>query len=126
MTVKHALKWADSVRPNQLTTEMKLGFLHDIEGLVQTEIMYKGTDETPRYGDAASEDTASDDAASEEALSAAPPYDNLYGWYLCAMIDLVQGNTELYANDKAVFGKAYADFARWYQRTNGGMRLGKL
>ena len=116
MTVKHALEWADSVRPNQLTTEMKLGFLHDIEGLVQTEIMYKGTDELPRY----------DSAASEEALSAPPPYDNLYGWYLCAMIDLVQGNTELYTNDKVVFDKAYADYARWYQRTNGGMRLGKL
>ena len=44
------------------------------------------------------------------------PYDDIYFWYLCAMIDLLQEETELYMNDMSVFNAAWARAQAWYRR----------
>lgn len=44
------------------------------------------------------------------------PYDDIYLWYLCAQIDLMQEETQLYADDMALFNTAWARAQAYYRR----------
>lgn len=46
------------------------------------------------------------------------PYDDIYVYYLCAMIDLANEETQLYENDLEVFNAAWARAQAWYRRNN--------
>lgn len=41
MTVNQAIDWADSIRPNNLDRDIKIGFLNEIESIVQTDIFHR-------------------------------------------------------------------------------------
>ena len=43
------------------------------------------------------------------------PYDDIYHWYLLAIIDMNE-ETQLYENDMAVFNSAWARAQAWYRR----------
>ena len=43
-----------------------------------------------------------------------PPYDNLYGLYLAAMIDFGNGEYNKYQNDMAMFNEALGGYIRWF------------
>ena len=44
------------------------------------------------------------------------PYDDIYHWYLLAIIDDMNEETQLYENDMAVFNSAWARAQAWYRR----------
>ena len=46
------------------------------------------------------------------------PYDDVYLWYLCAMIDLMQEDTNLYEVDAAQFNALWERAQAWYRRHN--------
>lgn len=116
MTASNAISFVRGIRPNAVDEQTQLKFLSDIENMVRISIMGEGTTNPVSF---------THDNVLDEML-VPPPFDTLYGWYLCAMVDLCEGNAELYLNDHAVFNSIYGDYAKWYVRTKGGTRLGKL
>lgn len=44
------------------------------------------------------------------------PYDEVYTWYLCAMIDMANEETTLYQNDMEMYNAAWDRAASWYRR----------
>ena len=96
---------ADHIRPNDLEPTLKERWLREVEGMVHAEI--RGTCPEQLFSDGAL------------ALTVPVPYDRLYVWYLCAMIDIAQGDMALYETDLAVYNAAFHDYAKWVLR-NGG------
>ena len=96
------LTLAEHIRPNDLDASLKERWLREAEGLVQSELAGRAPSELFVDG--------------VLVLSAPVPYDRLYLWYLCAMIDLAQGDAALYQNDMAVYNAAFHDYAKWLLR----------
>lgn len=116
MTVSEIISRADTIRPNAVPREVKLGFLSDVEGQVRVLICKDLPEDTKPLTEA---DTG-------KVLTAGGPFERLYWLYLCAMYAYYAQDTELYANDRVVFEKAWSDYAKWYQRTGGGARDGNV
>lgn len=116
MTVTEIISRADSIRPNSIPKEIKLGFLSDVEGQVRV-LIYKELPESLK---------PLGQTDMSKVLTVSYPFDSLYVYYLCAMYAWHAEATELYANDRVVFEKAWSDYAKWYQRTGGGAYHGNL
>lgn len=103
MRLKEAIKRADGLRPNTIEEERKAGWVYELEGrLAQTSGAAGPAETWP--------------ADSELAMPA--PYDQVYERYLCAMIDLANEDTGLYANDRTIFESTYRDAIAWWRRTH--------
>ena len=50
------------------------------------------------------------------------PFDDIYLWFLCAQIDLMNEETALYADDMAMFNSAWARAQAWFRRNNRAVR----
>ncbi len=116
MTVSEIISRADVIRPNAIPKEIKLGFLSDVEGQVRVLICKDPPDSLKPLSQ----------TDMSKVLTAPHPFESLYVYYLCAMYAWHAEATELYANDRAVFEKAWSDYAKWYQRTEGGAHSGNL
>jgi len=44
------------------------------------------------------------------------PYDDIYLWFLCAQIDIMNEESQLYGNDMEIFNTAWARAQAWYRR----------
>ena len=64
-------------------------------------------------------------AAESDRLSVPAPYDKVYWTYLNAMLDLTAGNSEAYALSDKIYREAYAEYAKYLQRSHGRMRRPK-
>lgn len=116
MTVSEIISRADAIRPNSIPEEVKLGFLSDVEGDVRVLIRCEDPAGVKPL-------TAADRG---KVLTAPHPFDKLYTHYLCAMYAWHAGDSEMYANDRVVFETAWRDYAKWNQRTGGGVRHGSF
>lgn len=106
MTVTQAIAMADELKPNAFSQSVKLGWLNDCEGLVQTEVLLMEPELCVRYG-------AQD---GDTALIAPPPHDKLYRAYLCAMTDFANGEYSKYQNTMQLFNTWFGEYQRWYAR----------
>lgn len=101
MRVKEAIKRADQLRPNTLGEERKADWIYELEGrLAHTRRAPQPVRVWP----------------ADSALTMPPPYDTVYERYLCAMIDLANQETDLYANDMALFEETYSAAIAWWRR----------
>lgn len=103
MRLKQSIHRADALRPNTIDEARKAGWVYELEGrLAQTRSAPPPARTWP----------------ADSALAMPPPFDMVYERYLCAMIDLANEDTALYANDRAVFEATYADAIAWWRRTH--------
>lgn len=101
MRIKEAITRADALRPNTLDEAQKAAWIYELEGrLAEVRRTPQPARTWPR----------------DAALSMPPPYDNVYTLYLCAMIDLANQETALYADDMTVFNAAYGEAIAWWRR----------
>lgn len=112
MTIQHAINLADSMKPNMMTTPVKIGFLSEIEGKIHEEIImthaHTAEEETrPEYDE--------DTATSTEMLVPAP-YDMVYVYWLMAQIDHLNQEMDKYNNDRSLFEDAYGNYADYVNR----------
>lgn len=101
MRVKEAIRRADELRPNTIAEERKAGWVYELEGRLA---QVRGAPAPARVWPA------------DSALAMPPPFDTVYERYLCAMIDLASEDTDLYANDMAVFEATFREAAAWWRR----------
>jgi len=109
MRVKEAIKRADALRPNAISEERKADWLYELEGRLAQVRHAPPLAVVPPPARV---------WPADSALAMPPPYDGVYERYLCAMIDLANQETALYANDMAVFESTYADAVAWWRRTH--------
>ena len=116
MTIAKVLAAADAVKPNAFPEEVKLQWINEAEGMVQTDIMLRAVDDVVVYEWPKDENTE---------LLVRPPHDKIYLAYLIAMIDFTNGEYNKYANTVQMFNSHLSEYAAWFQRTyrpadNGG------
>lgn len=109
-TINDIISEVDELKPNQYDDELKIKWLSNLEGRIvdsvfkthelEEEIEFEG------YTD-----------VSEELLVEAP-YDELYKYYLMAMIDFNNSETDRYSNTSAMFNASYQAFANHYNKTH--------
>ncbi len=103
MKVKDAIKKADDLRMNTVSEEQKYAWIYELEGKL-SDSMRTPVPENPYPEDA--------------ELQMPFPYDNIYAFYLAAMIDYYNSEIYLYANDMSMFNAAYNDAVSWWIRNN--------
>ena len=106
MTAEKVIRLANEIKPNALSDELKLHYLSEVEGMVQTEVMLLSSADTITYTE--------DDLGAE--LIVRPPHDKLYLSYLIAMIDFSNGEYNKYTNTIARFNTELAEYTAWYAR----------
>lgn len=110
MHLKESIRRADALRPNTLPEAQKADWVYELEGrLAQTRHAPPPARLWP----------------ADSALAMPPPYDQVYERYLCAMIDLANEDTALYANDMVLFEGTYAAATAWWRRTHPPEPAGK-
>ena len=87
---------------------LMLQFLNECEGKLQTEFLHIADVDCQRYTE--------DDMDMD--LIVGPPHDKLYYAYLCAMIDLTNGEYAKYNNSIIVANAFMAEWAAWFNRTH--------
>lgn len=108
MTVREAIALANELRANDFSENMKVQWLNEAEGMVQTKVMLLKDDDLVRYSWEENADTE---------LCAKYPHDKLYWTYLCAMIDYANGDEDTYQNDITLFNERFSEFTKWYTVT---------
>ena len=103
MTLLNAIAAADAMRPNDIPNDVKASWLYELEADL-AEMMEIDAPENPFPEDA--------------QLLVSSPRDGFYALYLCAKIDHVLQDFDLYANDAAMADGAIAEFKAWYRRHN--------
>ncbi len=101
----------DGIRPNAFDEHVKTGWINKVDGMVQTEVLKLDEAEMKVY---------SYPQDADEQLSVPHPYTDIYDFYLMAMIDFANNETELYANDMTMFNNAFAEFKNSWQQKNYG------
>ena len=105
MKLKDVLNYADELRPNAFSSEMKTQWVNEIEGMVQLNVMLLAQADAVQYSYAAN---------GETELLAKFPHDKIYWAYLIAMIDFAAGDIRRYNNDMALFNERWSEYMRWY------------
>lgn len=116
MKIGDVIAYVDRIKPNPFDTADKLIWLNEVEGLVQSEVLYLAAADMVEY-------TPETDLETELLLRS--PHDKVYRSYLVAMIDLANGEYNRYANTVEVFNTQFAELSCWYadryRPADGGM-----
>lgn len=102
MTLQEALNDANMVRPN------------DADDAIKAKELYKGLE--GKVADMIGIDCPECPFPDDAELLMPDPFDDIYQWYIMAVIDLYNEETELYANDYRVFEAKWAAAQAWYRR----------
>ena len=114
MTVNEAIARIDRLRDNSIPTDVKIGWLENVDRYVQNEIVAGRADapEAPTFPYGREEDTP---------LLVPPPYDEVYLFKLEAMIYYEQREIKKYASSMALYNQAMAEYARKYVREHAAL-----
>lgn len=111
MQIDEIIARVDSLEPNQYDKETKLSWISQLDGKIFAEIILTH-DDTGRMMYLPYE-------SGEEEPIAGPPYgEDMYCYYLEAMIALHNMETSKYNQQMLAYNNAYTEFANWYNRTH--------
>lgn len=105
MKASEAIEQADALRPNTIDEDLKILWLYELEADLAETLMIEEAPR-PNYPD------------EDPELLMTKGHDQIYVLYLMAMIDNGNEETDLYANDFAVFNQAYLEARQWWVRTH--------
>ena len=113
MTVNQAIDYADSMKPNPFTREVKIGWLAKLEGMLFTEIVktHEGCENEEFSG-------YSEEDGEKELLVPAPYDQDIYNFYLQAQMDAENGEMIKYNQTITLYNSAAKLFMDWYNRTH--------
>ena len=106
MKLQSLISTVDSLKKNTFTDEVKVSWVNEVEGLIQTDVLRISIDDVVQY-------TTQDDPT----LLVKPPHDRLYRYYLEAMICYEQEEYDRYNNCIDLFNQHLNDYVRWVAET---------
>ena len=114
MTVSEAIALVDSLKPNKISSTVKVGWLSDIDGLICRELLetHEGnplTEEFTGYAEGRDDD---------KELIVPFPYSTLYRWYLESQIDLANMEITKFNHSSTMYNNEYRTFADYWNRTH--------
>ena len=110
MTVNEAISWADQVKPNAFSREVKAEWLRRLDGSLALEVFLLPKTELDWL-------ERMRETAADYTLLVDPPYDDLYTLFLAAKIDEANGEYEKYANSAQLYNARRGAFTRWFCQT---------
>ena len=111
MQIDEIISRVDSLEPNQYDKETKLSWISQLDGKIFAEIILTH-DDTGRMMYLPYE-------SGDEEPIAGPPYgEDMYCYYLEAMIAQHNMETSKYNQKMLAYNNAYSEFANWYNRTH--------
>lgn len=105
MTPNKVIETIDRLKPNSYSEEDKLGWINELDGMVQRLVFQN--DEVTQY-------SYPEDMDRELLIPA--PFEDLYGLYLESKIDYYNREYGNYNNSAIVFEARYSDYKKWYIR----------
>ncbi len=119
MTIGDVINRVDELAPNQYSDEQKIRWLTSLDGQIYEEIIRTHC-ERIRESFSVYEDT------SCELIVPFPYAEDLYSWYLQAMIAAQNAESGKYEQMRVLYNDALRRFESWYNRTHmpiGGRRF---
>ena len=113
MTILEAIGRVDSLRHNTFTQAEKIGWLAQVDGLVDRELVrtHEGKPEEPfRCYD--------EQTPLDQPLLVPPPYDELYLHYLCAQMDYYHAEYDRYNRSMGMYQAVLSSFTNFYNRAH--------
>ena len=111
MTPNKVIEQVDNIRPNSYDEEVKLGWISDLDGMVKRLVFQD--DDTVTY-------SYPEDMDRELLIKA--PYENLYAFYIEAMIDFYNREYGNYNNSVAMFEHRFTEYKKAYIREHPARR----
>lgn len=111
MTIQAAIYRIDSLKPNSFSTEQKIAWLSELDGMVHKELVLLHENPVP---DVFTGYDGGTDQATE--LLVPFPHDDMYQHYLAMQMDLANAELGKYQNDKTLFNSAYLTYSDYYTR----------
>lgn len=112
MTINDVITEVDTLKPNQISDEIKVRWLSVLEGKIIDEIIL-----THRLSEIVEFNGYTIDDMNTE-LIVPDTYADLYKYYLYAMIDATNNEAARYANSMSLHNQAWQDYANYYNRNN--------
>lgn len=119
MTINDAINKIDALKPNNFSTEDKIGWLSNLDYTIKREII-----DTHEGGEGIVFEGYKDDTELDMELLAAAPYDEMYIRFLEAQIDYANNESGKYNNAITTFNTLYGSYFNYYNRTH--MPKGKV
>lgn len=114
VTIQAALDMIDTLKPNMFSTQQKVAWLSDLDGMVYREIIlnHEGFEDMEPF-------TGYDvETPNDTVLLATEPYSDVYRHYLSAQMDIANRETGEYAKDMALYNSAWQTLVDWYNRNH--------
>jgi len=111
-TVSEVVSAIGAQKPSSFTAGDMYGWLTSLDRMIEKEIL--STHECD--ADVSALPYTSDNTEAE--LLAPPPYDMMYHHWLCAQIDMRNGEITKFNNSMALFSSVYSAFFDWFNRTH--------
>ncbi len=115
MTINEAITKIDNVKPNAYSTDDKIEWLSQLDGLVYQELIKTHNDFEETTENKFTGYTSED---GDEEMLIPFPYENVYIEWLTAQIDLTNADIGRYNNSVMSFYNDYNQFANWYTRNH--------
>ena len=101
----------DLLEPNDYSPEQKLHWLCSLDGRIYREVIQTHEDVWNSF-------PAAYESGDEELLVGDPYGEDLYYYYLQAMVAAENGETQRYNKRMTLFNSAYQGWANWYNRSH--------
>lgn len=107
MTVEACMRLVDDLYPNSFPEAVKRRFLGEVEGKVRVELLGEEPESVLPLDETTPADTE---------LAAPAPYDQLYRFYIAAMMEHTCGDVARYENTASLFNAVYQSYGKWLKR----------
>ena len=108
----------DLLEPNDYSPEQKLHWLCSLDGRIYREVIQTHEDVWNSF-------PAAYESGDEELLVGDPYGEDLYYYYLQAMVAAENGETQRYNKRMTLFNSAWQGWVNWYNRSHRPRQRGK-
>jgi hypothetical protein len=124
MQIDEIIARVDRLEPNQYDKETKLSWLSQLDGKIFAEVILTHENPSQRLLDHcnANEETGEFiykpyTDGNEEPIAGAPYGEDMYVYYIMAMIAYHNMESSKYNQAMTAYNNAYTEFSNWYNRT---------
>ena len=108
----------DLLEPNDYSPEQKLRWLHSLDGKIYREVIQTHEDVWSPFPEPY-------ESGAEELLVGRPYGEDLYYYYLQAMVAAENGETQRYNKRMTLFNSVWQSWVNWYNRSHRPRRRGE-